>query len=136
MIIYQVKQQKITGSNYLEIVKKARKIFSLIKTKSKRRPYIRSVYFDKEKIFLDVFWSHLNQKNPRDRMRRLKYYACSIDLIKNTKNKPKSIINRNKRSEMLHKFAGITKMGDLFFVQIKENKKTGEKYFMSCFSEE
>lgn len=136
MEIYNSKIEKIKGSSYSDIIKTARRKFNYIKAKSKRKTYIRSKYFKKDKIFLNIFWVHLNQKNPRDRMRRLKYYDCAIDLIKNTENKPKSIINRNKKSEILHKFAGATKNKELFFVQIKEKKKTGEKHFMSCFSDE
>ncbi len=134
MKIYHSDKTKLKGTSYTEINKQARQIFNKIKNKTKRRPYIRSKYFKKEKIFLDIFWKHLNQKNPRDRMRRLKYYNCAIDLIRNTNNNPHSDINRNKKSEILHRFAGMTKTGELFFVQIKENKKTGEKSFMSCFS--
>jgi CRISPR/Cas system-associated endoribonuclease Cas2 len=69
--------------------------------------YVRSLYFNKEKVFLD--------------------------LIQNSKFEPTSKENPNKRSEILHRFAGITSEKDLFFVQIKENKQSGTKWFMSVF---
>lgn len=33
-------------------------------------------------------------------------------------------------------FAGLTGNNDLFYVQIKEDKKVRKKYFMSCFPPE
>jgi len=36
---------------------------------------------------------------------------------------------------MLHRFAGLTKEKELFYVQVKKEKKSGKKYFMSCFPE-
>ncbi len=45
---------------------------------------MRSAYFNKEKIFLDLFWTHLFMKqNQRDRLRRIKFFAVAIDLIMN-----------------------------------------------------
>ena len=41
--------------------------------------------------------------------------------------------NPNRRSEIVHRFAGITAEKDLFFVQIKEEKRTGQKWLMSVF---
>ena len=84
-----------------------------IKKQTKRRPYVRSTYFNKQKIFFDFFWKHLFQKNP--------------------KNHPLSEENPHKKSEILHRFAGLTKDKELFYVQIKENKRNNKKYFMSCF---
>ena len=96
---------------------------------------MRSVYFKKEKIFLELFWRHLyEKKNFRDQLRRMKYFACAIDLIRNSHFEPISKENPNRRSEILHRFAGATIDDDLFFVQIKEDKRTGQKWFMSVFS--
>jgi len=44
--------------------------------------------------------------------------------------------NPNKKSEIFYKFSGITKEKDLFFVQVKEDTRSGEKYFISVFPEE
>lgn len=72
----------------------------------------------------------------QDRLRRLKYFAAALDLIKNSPYDPTSKENPNKKGEILHRFAGITKEKDLFFVQIKEVKQTGQKYFISVFPHE
>ena len=37
------------------------------------------------------------------------------------------------KTEILHRFKGITPEGEEFFVQIKENKRNGQKYFISVF---
>ena len=125
----------ITGTSYSEVYKKSFEHYKKIRKKSKRRPYIRSLYFDKQKFFLQLFWHHLHEKhNYRDKIRRAKYFSCSIELIEKSRFDPVSKENVNKRSETLHRFAGITKDGQLFFVQIKENRKIGEKWFVSVFS--
>lgn len=107
-------------------------VYDEIKKKTKRRPYIRSAYFKKEKIFLDYFREHVFQKSPKDRMNRLRYFKASVELVKNSKNDPTIKSNPNKIHETLYKFAGLTAEKEIFFVQIKEDKK-GNKYFMSCF---
>ncbi|HHD80158.1 MAG TPA: hypothetical protein ENK99_00910 [Campylobacterales bacterium] len=131
---YQAKVGKLTGTDYHEVHKKAFSLYQQIKRKTRRRPYVRSAYFKKDKIFLELFWQHLFDKgNWRDRMRRLKYFACAIDLIRKTTFEPESKENPHKRSEILHRFAGITKENDMFFVQIKENKRTNQKFLISIF---
>jgi len=135
MKFYITKSKLIPGTNYKEVNKRALRVFHGTEKQSKRKAYLRSVYFDKEKIFFDFFFGHLNQKSRRDRMRRLKYFDCAIELIINSRIKPQSGINRNNKNEILYKFYGQTKGGANFFVNIKENKKTGRKYFMSCYPE-
>ena len=133
MKVYQTKVKKLPGTEFKELHPKALAIFKGIKGKSRRRPYLRSAYFKKDKIFLDYFWQHLWQKNWRDRTRRLKYYPCALDLIKNSSVEPISKENPNNRSEILHRFAGTTSDKELFFVQIIEDKKTNQKRFISVF---
>jgi len=132
MIPYQAKSRKVSGSSYGEVLRNAFAVFDEIKKKTKRRPYVRSAYFKKEKIFLDYFREHLFQKSPKERMARLKYFKAAVELVKNSKNDPAVKDNPNKRGEVLHKFAGLTAEKELFFVQIKEDKR-GRKYMMSCF---
>lgn len=120
----------LSGTDYSEIYPKAWNIYKNIASKTKRRPYIRSAYFKKDKIFLDYFWDHIWQKNTRDRVRRLKYYSCALDLLMNSRIAPSSHRNEMRRSESLYRFVGTCENGDRFFVQIKENKR-GEKHFMS-----
>jgi len=133
MIFYQTKTKKLPGTNYSEVRKHALLILNQIKKRTKRRSYIRSAYFNKQKIFFDYFWVHLLQKNPEERTRRIKYFPCAVDLIKNSKITPISMENINNKNETLHRFVGKTKDKKIFFVQIKENKKNDKKYFMSCF---
>jgi len=131
---YQTKCKKLAGTNFKEIYKKAFLIYSRIKKQSKRRPYIRSKYFNKDKIFLSIFWEHLHNKfSLKDKIRRVKYFECAIELIQNTKFDPISKENVDRKSEILHRFTGITKENEIFFVQIKENKKTSQKHFVSTF---
>jgi hypothetical protein len=134
MKFFKTKNQKSSGSKYEEVNLKARFMYKKISNKTKRRPYVRSVYFNKEKIFLGLFWSHLNDKQGwKDRFRRLKLFPCAIDLIQNTRVDPESKDNPNKSSEILHRFYGVTPDGEKFCVQIKEDKRTGEKFFLSVF---
>ena len=133
MIPYQTKIKKLSGTSYSEIKKEALVLFKQIKTKTKRRPYIRSAYFNKDKIFFDYFWTHLFQKNPKERMKRLKYFEAALEVIKKSRSHPTSEENPHKKGEMLHRFIGLTKDEELFYVQIKEDKRSGKKYFMSCF---
>ncbi len=137
MQYYQTKVEKLSGSDLKEVMKKASDIYDDIKRKTKRRPYIRSRYFNKEKVFLALFWGHLHDKlNHRDKLRRVKLLLAAIDLIRNTKFEPITKRNPNRLSELLHRFGGKTKNGEIFFVQIKENKRSGEKLFISAFPEE
>lgn len=134
MKVYQTKVKKLAGTSYTEVRRKAFSLYQDIKRKSKRKPYIRSAYFKKDKIFLDLFWSHLfEKKNFADLMRRTKLYPCALELIEKSRLAPSSKENVDKRSEILHRFTGSTAEGDLFFVQIKENKSTGKKYLISSF---
>lgn len=134
MQVYKTKANRLQGTDFHEVRKKAFGIYTTIKKKSKRSPYIRSAYFNKEKIFLAIFWQHLWSKEKwQDRMRRLKYYAAAIELIQNSKFDPKSKDNPNKPGEMLHRFTGITNDHYLFHVQIKIDKQSGRKDFISVF---
>jgi acyl carrier protein phosphodiesterase len=136
MIPYQTKTKKLSGTDYREVNSKILIIFKKIKSKTKRRPYIRSAYFKKQKIFFDYFWDHLWQKSWKERVKRLKYFLCAIELIQKSRQEPISKQNPNKKSEILHRFAGLTKDRELFYTQIKEDKKTEQKYFMSVFPPE
>lgn len=133
IIPYQSKFGKLPGSNYAEVRKNAEIIFKQIKAKTKRNPYIRSAYFNKQKIFFDYFWRHLNQKRAKERYTRLKFFEAATDVIKNSRNAPISKQNPNKNNEILHRFFGLTKNKEIFYIQIKEDRKSGKKYFMSCF---
>jgi hypothetical protein len=126
---------KLPGSSYSEIVKAAHRVYNDEAKKTKRQPYVRSKYFGGEKVFIGLFWNHLNQKSPRDRKRRLKYLASAFNLLKNSTQAPIAKPNPNGKKETVYRFGGVTKDGDLFYVQVKENSK-GRKDFMSAFPPE
>jgi len=134
MIPYPTKRKKLPGTSYAEVRKEALILFNQIKKRTKRRPYIRSAYFNKQKVFFDYFWKHLYQKSPGERFKRLKYFEAALEVIQYSRNKPSSRQNPDRKTEILHRFAGLTQDKDSFIVQIKEDKKTGRKYLMSCFS--
>lgn len=133
IIPYQTKSKKVAGTNLGEVYENAQRIYREIASRTKRRPYIKSAYFDKEKVFFDYFWDHLRQKSPKIRFERLIYFRAACDLIKNSRNKPIIKPNPNKPKETFYKFAGLTADKGIFYVQIKEDKKKKGKYFMSCF---
>lgn len=134
MQAYKSKFSPLSGSSVSELMKLARYEYHAIQKRTPRRvPYVRSKYFTKDKIFINNFWDHLNQKPPQDKVRRLKLYLCAIDTLRNSPLIPDSIQNPNNRGEMLHRFSATTKDGMSFSVQVKENKKTGRKDFMSVF---
>jgi len=62
--------------------------------------------------------------------------AAAVEVVQKSKNHPASIDNPHRKCEILHRFAGLTKDKELFYVQIKEEKKSGKKHFMSCFPAE
>lgn len=133
---YKTKVGRLTGKNYPDLYKKAFSLYRQIKRKTKRKPYMKSFYFRKDKIFLDLFWQHLHQKNWRDRKRRIRYYPCAIELIRYSRLDPVSTDNPNNPSEILHKFSGVAPDRSIFYVQVKENKRNNQKYLMSVFPEQ
>jgi len=130
---YQAKTSKLAGTSYIEIERKARYLHNKAAARTKRSPYVRSTYFNKDKIFITIFWEHLNQHPRRDRKRRLRYYACALELLRNAKVEPVTKENPNKYGELFHRFAGLSSEGELFYVQVKEVRRTDRKYFMSVF---
>ena len=136
MIPYQTKAKKISGTSYGEVFHDALVVLDEIKKKTKRRPYVRSAYFKKEKIFLDYFREHLFQKRPNERMKRLRFFKAAVELVKYSRNEPVAKPNPNKNNEVVYRFAGLTTEKEIFYVQIKEDKKRKRKYFMSCFPPE
>ena len=135
MKVYRTKVRRLPGTSYGELIAQARRVYHIEEKRTKRQAYARSAYFKHDKVFLNQFWTHLNQKSQVDRKRRLYFYACALDLIRHSRIAPSSKPSPDKRGVTLHRFAGITQAGELFFVQISENKK-GRKYFMSVFPSE
>ncbi|MBI2436899.1 MAG: hypothetical protein HYV41_04125 [Candidatus Magasanikbacteria bacterium] len=131
--IYKSKIKPFSGGRWVQVSKKAYRLYNNIKARTKRRTYIRSAYFKGEKIFLEIFWRHLHQKeNLRDKTRRVKYLPCAIELIENSYVQPETKPHPKNHSETVHRFTGITSSGMLFRVQIKEDKNGG-LWLMSIF---
>lgn len=134
MKVYQSKLSEYPGSSLDEVMKLARREYHSIQKKTPRRvPYVRSKYFVKNKIFINTFWEHLNQKSPKERVLRLKLYRCAIDLIRNSVFTPETIYTHTNMDIALHRLYGKTANGSYFCVQIKDSKRTGRKDFMSVF---
>lgn len=133
MEVYQTKVKIIPGTIFKTVEKIARRILKDVTKKTKRTPFIRSAYFKKEKVFLTIFWSHLHQKNDKERLRRLKYFECAIDLIKNSRHSPIISTSSSNKNEKLYRFIGKIESGDIFYIQIKENIKTKRKDLISIF---
>jgi hypothetical protein len=130
---YTSKKPLLPGTSYDEVLSHARKEYKKIENLTKRQPYVRSKYFNKDKVFLSTFWSHLMQKNRKVRTKRLELFDAAIDLLRNTRDEPETIFKRDDLSVMLHRFYGITRDGIEFCVQVKQEKRSGRKDFMSVF---
>lgn len=133
MKIYKSKAVLLVGSSYDEVLERARKEHKKIENVTKRQPYVRSTYFKKDKIFISTFWTHLMQKHRKDRMKRLKLYSAAIDLMRNSHCEPETIFKKGDLSTILHRFYGVTKDGVEYCVQVKQDKRSGRKDFMSVF---
>ena len=127
--LFVCKSSIITGTDYAEITKKARRLFHDIE--GKRQPAVKSAYFHKDKIFINPFWDHLKSKRRRDRTRRLKLYPCALELIQKSRVEPE-IIYKSK-TETKYRFHGEAAGGQKFSIQIREELKSGRKYFTSVF---
>lgn len=130
--VYRCKSNLLPGHNYETISPIARKIFREIERKTKRRPYLRSAYFHGNKIFLDNFWPHLNQKNPKERCRRLRFLKCAIELIQKSRMGPMAQDMSELKEQKFYRFIGKTNH-QFFIVQIKEDLKRKQKFLMSIF---
>lgn len=136
MQVYKSRYGRLPGTSFREIMAAARREYHTIQKLTPRRiPYVRSGYFTKDKVFLNTFWDHLKQKHPADQARRLKFYDAALDLIRNTREAPDTIFANDDLDNLLHRFHGVTRDGYPFSVQIKQNKRTGRKDFMSVFPE-
>ena len=120
--IYRTKSLRTPGAHYVDVHRIAFSFYKKIKSKTKRRPYVRSKLFKNEKIFLELFWIHLYDKNPKDRFRRLQFFEAALELIKYSNLKPSSIRITDKNTTW-YRFPGVTSAGEIFHVQIKEDKK-------------
>lgn len=134
MHIYRAKTQKLKGTRFKQVLKKAMTLNRSYTRRTKRTPYIRSKYFNREKIFTPIFWHHLHEKTSiKIKTERLKYFPCAVELIQKSTLHPISKENPNRTNELLHRFFGVTSKGEIFCVQIKEEKRSGKKLLISIF---
>ncbi len=134
MNVFKSKIGLVSGTSYAEVIAAVRREYHVIQKRTPRRqPYIKSKYFRKDKIFINQFFEHLNQKNSADRLRRLKFFSSAIDVIRNCPIAPVAMQNPSKADETLYRYNAITKEGMSFAVQIRENKISKRKDFMSAF---
>jgi hypothetical protein len=134
--LYKVKSAKIAGASFKDAVKIVRQSYKIIAKQTKRTAYVRSAYFNKDKIFLNAYWAHLSDTPRHAQKRRLQYFNCAIELLRHTMFDPETKPNPNGRNEIVHRFAGITTDGEKFYVQVKQEIRSGKKYFMSVFPEQ
>jgi len=119
-------------------MKNARKIYHNIEKKSNRNPSINSnkkSYFKGKRIFLNLYFIHLNQKTRINRKRRLKFFECGLELLQHNTYAPIEKPNPNKKGEQLMRFAGVTPDNELFYVQVRKNQR-GNHFYMLAFSPE
>lgn len=134
MKIYQSKYGQLPGTTLDRAFRAAHKYHDTIKNRNpRRRPYVRSRYFKKDKIFLTLFWGHLVEKNRKEQLRRVRLYKAAIDLVRNTVQNPITIQDSTQADIMLHRFYGVTRDGVNFCVQVKQNQRSGRKDLMSAF---
>ena len=131
MKYFQSKYLILPGTSLDEVTRVARREFHKIQNRNpKRQVYVRSRYFKRDKVFIRLFWDHLAQKNPTERTARLRFYLGAIDLLRNTVVEPEIKI---RDSDLLYRFAGVLRSGEKFNVQVKMDRKSGRKDFMSVF---
>ncbi len=130
---YHCTTPALQGRRLADLLPQARSIFRTLERRTKRRPYVRSAYFKHEKIFFDHFWEHLQQKLPSERARRLRLLPCALELLRHTRNHPLSFEKENDPGTLLHRFAGHTPDKHLFYVQIKQDKRSGARQLLSIF---
>ena len=130
---YRTSFLPLAGHRFSGLVREFRSLLLAIEKKSNRQAYLRSAYFQKQKIFLTHYWSHLQQKPRPERIRRMKYLPCGLDLVRHSRLQPFTVENVDAPNELLHRFAGVTKKGVRFYVQIKEFKRSGRKELLSVF---
>lgn len=134
MKIYKSKYNQISSGSHAEVFRIARYEYHKIQKRTPRRqPYVKSKYFRNDKVFINQYWDHLKQKRVGDQMRRTRLFICAIDLIRQSVTAPDTIYRKDDQHVELHRFYGKTKDGLEFCVQIRENKRSKRKDFMSVY---
>ena len=91
MNVYTSKYSRLPGSSYNESLNHARREYNVIAHSTKRQPYVKSKYFNGNKVFLKVFWNHVMQKRLKERTRRLRFYRAALDVLRHSKITPEHL---------------------------------------------
>lgn len=110
-----------------------RRRFRTLEKRTKRRPYIRSAYFQKEKVFFDYFWQHLQRKALPDRARRLRFFPCAIELVRKSRLEPQTYLSAGTPIMIQHVFFGETTEHQHFAVVVSHDKRRGTKQLLTCY---
>ena len=132
--LYQCATRPLAGHRFIAIIPEVRRIFRTIQKRTKRKPYVRSAYFGKNKIFFDFFWQHMQEKLPSDRARRLIYFPCAIELLRNSRYDPETFIDSRYPNVIKHRFKGVTPDGKQFGVVVHEDRKTDKKQLLTMYA--
>jgi hypothetical protein len=116
MKVYKSKYDVLAGTDYSEVTKNARKEYVKVQHLTKRQPYVRSSYFGKDKVFINIFWNHLAQKRKGEQIVRARLLLAAFDLLRSTAHDPQTIFDSADPQLLLHRFAGETKSGIKFYV--------------------
>jgi hypothetical protein len=125
---YHSVKSKLYSSVYARVHHQAMAHYESLINNPRRKPCVRSKYFDNKKVFLDEFWTQILRRNFADRRRRLAFYVCAIDLIKNTRCEPEI---KHESGKKFYEFYGVAKNGEKFVVHLRQSKDN--IYMVSCF---
>ncbi len=130
---YHCQSLPLGGHRYADIMPQARALFRALQKKTKRRPYIRSAYFKKDKVFFEYLWTHLNQKSLPDRARRLRYLPCALEVLQKSRQDPITFVDSQDPDTIRHQFSGVAGDGSRFAVIVKQERASGRKHLLSLF---
>lgn len=130
---YHCKTKPLVGHRFVEIMPRARGVFRALQKQTKRRPYVRSTYFHRDKIFFDFFWQHLQQKSVVDRARRLKYLPCALEVLRKSRHDPVTFVDIRRPGIIKHEFVGVAPDGMRFSVVVQQDRGTDKKQLLSLY---
>lgn len=131
--LFSCKTQPLKGHRFVEIMPQARQAFRALQRKTKRRPHVRSAYFNKDKIFFDFFWHHMQRKSVVDRARRLKYFPCALEVLRQSRQDPGTFVDKYQPNVIKHEFQGKAPDGMTFSIIVQQDRKKGEKQLLSIY---
>lgn len=131
--VYKCKISAFYSSSYARVKKQAKNFFNSKTAHSRRSAYVRAPAWKKQKVFLGVFWSHLFDKKPAERMVRLRLLPCALEVLENSTYPFVTKTEPGNPNIFLHRLYGQTPAGQVFALQVKEYSNKQKLYFVSCF---